>query len=181
MYLLGDTIVSDTHCLKYKGKWVRVCEHPDAILYPFPYDKPYLYCLNTESKTIQIGNYEFSDWDEINEFMFDGIKAHEWFDFGFTERTILKLVDGTTKKISEIEVGDILYGGDRVYGLVEIEVCDLEKNQIYSQAPSLEVFDERVFHLLTDTKKFRIGEQLFEDYNSLIDIKMLVDIKNKIY
>jgi HAD superfamily hydrolase (TIGR01509 family) len=53
MYNLDDIIVSDSHVVKYKNNWIRVSEHPDSIKYCF-YDKPYLYCLNTQNKTIDI-------------------------------------------------------------------------------------------------------------------------------
>ena len=60
MHKLGNVIVSDSHIINYKDKWIHVSEHPDAI--KCDYDKPFLYCLNTTNKTILIDNYIFTDF-----------------------------------------------------------------------------------------------------------------------
>jgi len=63
MYKLNDIIVSESHLVNHNGHWIRVKEHPSAV--KIDYDKPYLYCLNTSNKIIDIAGIVFSDWDEI--------------------------------------------------------------------------------------------------------------------
>ena len=46
MYNLNNIIVSESHLVNYKEKWVRVKDHPDAIICQ-NYNKTELYCLNT--------------------------------------------------------------------------------------------------------------------------------------
>jgi hypothetical protein len=64
MYVLENIIVSDSHLVKFEREWIRVSKHPLARRLAF-YEKKYLYCLNTSNKMIQIGDFCFSDWDEI--------------------------------------------------------------------------------------------------------------------
>ena len=57
MYNLNNIIVSHSHLVNYKEKWIYVKNHPDAILYQ-NYNKPYLYCVNTTHKIIISGNFK---------------------------------------------------------------------------------------------------------------------------
>jgi hypothetical protein len=66
MYRLNGILVTGTHQVKYGDKWIRVNEHPERKLV-VDYDEPYLYCLNTTSKRIMVGNHVFADWDEVFE------------------------------------------------------------------------------------------------------------------
>ena len=50
--------------VNYLDNWMPVSRHPHAKIHS-NYLEPYLYCLNTSSKTIQINEHVFSDWDEI--------------------------------------------------------------------------------------------------------------------
>lgn len=172
MYNLRNIIVSDSHLVKYKDKWIRVCQHPEAKIIE-DYNEKYLYCLNTSSKTINIfgknndnnvcihdhnsyNNSEeiiFSDWDEVLEDdlislqithkCFNPLSAtsnierfktefiHKFYDGGLYKDTEIKLLDGSIKKISDIEVGDILYNMEKVYGIVEINGNDLVSQYSY--------------------------------------------------
>lgn len=129
MYSLHDIIVSDTHIVKYKNKWIPTSHHPYAIRIE-NYSEPFLYCLNTSNKTIIINNVEFTDWDEIYEdslkhlmkqFGFNNTNdIHKYLDGGFCKNTIIQLANGEEKQITEIQIGDVLVEGEKVYGLVEI-------------------------------------------------------------
>ena len=55
IYKLNNILVSDTHIVQYREKWIKTDEHPDAILIE-SYNEPYLYCLNTSNKIIEINN-----------------------------------------------------------------------------------------------------------------------------
>jgi hypothetical protein len=225
MYYLDDITVSNSHIVNYCGKWIPVSKHPDSLKYS-EYNEPYLYCLNTSNKTIEINNIIFTDWDEIyNEDLISIMRnpykninttkeIHTELDGGFIESTKIKLLDGKVKEIKDILVGDILYNGEKVYGVVEINGENLSnqfkfilgKNMIVEGGPNLMICDieisntstlafvetltvdynylkvklekphNKLYHLLTDTKTFHIGNIRFYDYNAAIDI--LLD-KNK--
>jgi hypothetical protein len=158
MYNLNGIIVSDTHIVNYNGKWVRVDEHPlsKKILH---YSEPYLYCINTDKKTIILNDTIFSDWDEIydeelekiksmkiknikekyneniycnNDIEIPNIDFHKYLDGGFNENTQIKLKNGMVKKIKHISIGDILEKGEKVYGMVEIDGINLIEQSIYN-------------------------------------------------
>ena len=150
MYKLGNIIVSNTHIVKYLNKWIPVPQHPKAIAYGV-YDKPYLYCLNTTSKTIVIDDYLFTDWDEIYDNDIELIKSNKYvkidklsdihyeLDGGFAEFTQIKLKNGTIKYIKDILVDDILENGAKVYGFVEINGNNVKEQHKYNLGKNLTV------------------------------------------
>jgi hypothetical protein len=161
MYKLNDVIVSNTHLVHYKNKWLRVEEHPDAVKLEL-YNKPYLYCLNTTSKTMYINSTLFSDWDElvgndfikvthsaINNRIITSSEIHKLLDSGLFGTTPIKMQNAKIKEIKTIEVGDILVNGEKVLGIVEIDgktvknqnECILGKNTINGTS-NLYVYDK---------------------------------------
>ena len=230
MYKLNYVVVSDSHMVKYQNKWVRVCEHPNAIKIE-RYNEPYLYCINTENKIIEIDNIVFTDWDEIYDDDLDKIKnvkiknvmynfnksihytmedllvnnldIHRYLDGGFEKNTEIKLKNGVIKSIKHVSIGDILENGERVYGYVEIDgsnlveqaIYNLAKNRFVNGGSNLNICDktmgftstleldkkykqyrmtshcnDKLYHLLTDSKTFNICGIKFYDYNSCIDL-----------
>lgn len=136
MFILHNVLVSDSHLVQYNGDWVRVSTHPEAVKCMVPYEEPYLYCLNTENKTITLNGTVFSDWDEKS--------THTCV--GFPRRTKVACSDGLFIHINKVQVGSVLKGGEKVYGMVEQ--------------------DSNLFHLLTDTGRFEIDNLVtVHDYN----------------
>jgi hypothetical protein len=220
LYDLDDIIVSDSHIVQYLKKWIPVSKHPDAIKY-LSYTEPYLYCLNTSNKTIQIGKYKFTDWDEIYDKDIDEImvnsfmpinnlnQIHNKLDSGFKGDTKIKLKQGELRNIKDINVGDVLEHNEEVYGIVEINgknILDqfeynLGKNLIIEGTSNLLICDKKIqdfttlkfdknktkidknhdklYHLLTSTDSFYIGNIKFYDYNAAIDL-LLEKNKRKI-
>ena len=170
IYILNNIIVSESHLVKYKSKWIRVNEHPSAE--EINYDNPFLYCLNTSNKIIELNKIVFSDWDEIvdnklnilnknNKNIHNLENIHEYLDDGFEENTEIKL-HKTKKRIKEIKIGDVLENGTIVYGLVEIDTIKLRKyltNKVHS----------KLYHLLTTDGSLKINSVDVKDYNNLID------------
>ena len=224
IYNLHSVIVSNSHIVKYGDKWLHVSEHPESIQVE-NYVEPYLYCLNTSFKIIVINDLLFTDWDEIvdeniihiknNDIMpVDNITdIHKYLDGGFQGSTTIALKNGTITEITNIEPGDILKNGEKVYGIVEINGKDLNEqckyilgNHIeFEGGPNLCVCDKKIqitstlglttkgsdkkiiyenkldtqdklYHLLTDSKTFYVNNIRFYDYNASIDL--LLD-KNK--
>jgi hypothetical protein len=170
MYNLDDIVVSNSHIVKYMGKWIPVSKHPDAIKYAY-YTEPYLYCLNTSNKTIQINKYTFTDWDEIYDNDIDEILVNPFvhinnlndihckIDSGFKEDTKIKLSDGTLRDIKNINVGDILENGEVVYGIVEINGKNIDeqfeynlgKDLVIEGTSNLVICDKKINHTSTLT------------------------------
>jgi hypothetical protein len=148
MFYLNGIIVSDSHIINYKDKWISVSKHPESKKI-VNYDEPFLYCLNTSSKVIIINNYCFTDWDEIydnninkyktflnikfynSNYVFNTSDIHKYFDGGFNRETLIKLQNGINKKIIDINIGDILENGENVYGLVEINGNNMNEQFTY--------------------------------------------------
>jgi hypothetical protein len=160
MYKLNDNIVvSDSHMIKYLGKWIPVSKHPNAIKIE-TYNEPYLYCLNTTNKTINIDGFIFSDWDEIYEDELDEIMTtselnslndiHKYMDGGFEGATKIKLLTGGYKEIKNIDVNDTLENGEKVYGIVKINGNNVNEqfkfnlggNCVIEGGPNLVLCDE---------------------------------------
>ena len=202
IYKLDDIIVSDSHVVKYKNNWIRVSEHPDSIKYCF-YDKPYLYCLNTQNKTININSFVFTDWDEIycdsitiiknNDIikLNDLCDIHTYLDGGFSSSTKIRLKDKSYKEIKDITVGDILENGENVYGLVKIngsnigEQCkyNLGKNLVFEGGSNILIYDKNVSYKstlkLNSCNKELLSKKHNELYHLLTDTKtfFIEDIK----
>lgn len=150
IYELNGIIVSNSHIVKYKDQWLPVSEHPHSKKIE-SYNEPFLYCLNTTSKVIVIKDICFTDWDEIynnsitkfntllctkfnncrEKYNFKTNDIHKYFDGGFIGSTPVKLKNGTTKIIRNIEVGDVLENDENVYGLVEINGKDIDEQCVY--------------------------------------------------
>ena len=197
MYNIGDITVSETHQVKHNDSWILVKDHPNAVLIE-NYSEPVIYCLNTSSKEIIVGDYIFTDWDEVTDDVFKMIsdyvyiyfskrkaekeEIHKIFDRGLSGNTLIRLKNGLKKRVDSIQLGDVLKYGENVYGIVEIcgkeSKCDyLEINDSrisYADGYfSDENFNkgEKLYHLLTDTGNFNVDSKIkIRDYNSLIDV-----------
>jgi hypothetical protein len=199
MYKLNDIIVSDTHLLLYKDKWIRIKEHPEAIKLD-EYKEPYLYCLNTESKTIYINNILFSDWDELvdDNLMYvlkntgSGNKMysreiHKILDGGFFGNTQIVTQQGI-KNIKDIQIGDILENGEKVYGVVEIDgtklihqyQCKLDndnENDIYINCgPNTLLFDKES-NIITTLTLGQEKKKIIEEDREKILYHLITDKK----
>lgn len=170
MFKLNNIIVSGSHLVEYNNKWIRVEEHPNAE--QISYNKPFLYCLNTSNKIIELNTLIFSDWDEIsikelqilnkqNKNIVDFRDIHKILDIGFEQHTQVNL-HKNKKQIHQIRIGDVLENGSVVYGLVEIEARKLRKYQI-------KVGPTKLYHLLTTDGSLIINSADVKDYNNIID------------
>jgi hypothetical protein len=189
MFNIGGIIVSESHIVKNGDKWLPVINHPDAQEI-HGYNEPYLYCVNTNTKEIILNGLLFTDWDEIYD---DSLRAvietiptnifekdkkrqctniHRYLDVGFHKDAIIDLIDNTNKKIKEVNVGDTLLSGAKVYGIVEIETSELlknEKNQLSLGITCDTLIQEKLYHLLTTDNVFSSSGHIIPDYNDHID------------
>ena len=196
IYELDNVIVSDSHIVKYRNIWIPVSSHPDAVKCE-SYNEPFLYCLNTTHKIIKINDQIFTDWDEIydeslNQILNNKIipiksrkDIHKYLDWGFAESTKVKLSNGDYKEINKMSIFDVLENGEIVYGVVEIDGTDIAENVLYNLGennvvegyiPDLNILrqqipttNQKLYHLLTDKKIFKMGNTIIPDYNAAID------------
>jgi len=196
IFILNGIIVSDSHIVKFNNQWIPVSKHPDAIKCD-SYKEPFLYCLNTTNKVIEINNQVFTDWDEIYDDSLNKVinnkiipihnlkDIHKYLDCGFAETTKIKLYNGSYIDISKVCVNDVLENGEIVYGLVEIDGSNISENNIYNLGennyikgyiPDLYFYKHRIsninqklYHLLTNKKTFKLENIIIPDYNAAID------------
>jgi hypothetical protein len=144
MYNLRGIVVTGSHKVFHKEKgWIIVEEHPESIKID-DYRNPYIYCLGTSNKLINLqsesGVISFADWDEFEDKSIEELKnnakylninfdksknIHKYLDGGFIGETEIELQDGQSVKISEIEVNDVLKFGEIVVGIVKIDATKL--------------------------------------------------------
>ena len=155
MYNLNNVIVSECHKVLHREKMIPVSEHPEALLVE-KYSEPFIYCINTTSKEININGLIFVDWDELYDDKLEAVlhfikmkkekdsefaieiaepinkDVHLFMDGGFSENTLVTLKNRMVKKIKDVQINDILEHGETIYGIVEIDGKNIQ---------------QRVFHL----------------------------------
>ena len=138
-YKLNGIIVTGNHSILCEEKgWISVDKHPESCLIE-NFREPFIYCVNTDTKTIKIGKNIFSDWDDLDDNDFNDLKnnccnlpinyskkdIHKYLDAGFDENTTIELEDGRSIKIKNIEINDILRFGECVRGIIKIKCSDM--------------------------------------------------------
>jgi len=166
VYNLDNIIVTGKHTVFHAEKgWIPVAEHPRSK-HIEDYMKPYVYCLNTTTKKINIQNYIFMDWDEMDELDIQELKnimkntfkenpilktedIHLWMESGFGPDTIVELEDGRRIRLEDIEVNDELKSGERILGIVKIDGRHLRdikqydiENLTFIGGPNLRIRDK---------------------------------------
>ena len=131
MYNLCGIIVSDSHMLYHNDKWIPVKNHPCAVLID-NYNKPFLYCFNTLFKEIRLNQFIFSDWDELYESSLTSLdidkqEIHKYLHCGLSPDTEILMDNGNVTHLIDIKIGDILWNGIKVVGLVEMNGLTIHK------------------------------------------------------
>lgn len=192
MYLLNNILVSDSHKVKLDDFWIRVSEHPNAVLQK-SYNEKFLYCLNTIQKIINVNNTIFTDWDEIYDKSLNELlkttqiqknDIHKYLDCGFSKYTKIPLQCNEIHLLNKIKINDILENGEKVYGIVELDgkfvneqyKYNLGENKFiegYSQDfkyPKINIKKHnKLYHILTDKGTLTIENITINDYNASID------------
>lgn len=212
MYSYCGIIVSGDHRVIDNEKYIYVKDHPKSVFLPY-YNEKYIYCINTCSKKIIIKDITFLDWDDMTEEedktvltsplqnpkSFHNNKEnktnYDYLNGGFIETTKLQLEDGTIKEIKDIEIGDKLLFGGKVYGKVQVEPKHVQGfkidnktivggNNLQGYHISLGEFTSihlntnvenyhnnktPLYHLLTEKDYFMVNTIKFYDYNSCLD------------
>lgn len=136
MYALSDILVTGSHKVRYKGKFIRIDKHPQARKTTTKSKR--LVCLNTTSHRICLRNYEFLDFTESDdsafvnfrntyiEMLYNGTSTTKSYGqrTGVLHGTKISLKDGFVKPIQEIKIGDVLDNGQIVKGICSHLVSD---------------------------------------------------------
>ncbi len=165
----GPILVSSNHYVHYNNEWIMAGKHPNAIqAAPWGSDisRP-LVCLDTNRHTIQIGGFEFSDYDETPESDEQTMKIvekslnnclddypHGWlYQPTFDPSLRIKMKDGSYKHAHKIHLGDELSLGN-VAGIVYRHIHDYVTYNDYIVSPSALIWKD-------DEKKYvRAGKFL---------------------
>lgn len=141
-YNVNGVVVTGSHKIFIPDKkWINVKDYDKSILIK-DYNKPLMYCINTDNKLIEINNLIFNDWDEfddecLEEFKkkytnhtmfrgaFDTKILHKYFEGGFIKGTKIKLINNKEKNIENILVNDILKNNEKVLAIVKINANDI--------------------------------------------------------
>lgn len=175
IYNLFGIMVSGTHKVKYNNKWIDVEKHPDATLATNNMDG-IICCLNTSTKRININGIEFSDWDELYEekltkvlrtFNIDDTnEIYGYTNDGYDVNALVKMRNGKSVALKYIKIGDELYSGGKVYGIVELNTKGINKYKYLDNHPELH---RSLLHLLTSNGHFMVNDKYTKDYNNYVD------------
>ena len=64
MYYLNGIFVTGTHLVQHNTTWISVENHPNSIYIP-EYHSSFVYCINTDTGILKIGETIFTDWNEM--------------------------------------------------------------------------------------------------------------------
>lgn len=160
MFNFNGIIVSGDHYV-FENEWIKVRNHPESV--EIKYHKKFLYCLNTTNKKIKIKNYEFMDWDELDEKKKKIItrlkkcredEIHSCTDKGYPGNLMVKTKEGY-KRMFHIQPGDILFDGSKIMAKVTIKGDDIIGKHRHF----------KIYNVVTNTGFFKNKR----DYNFIID------------
>jgi hypothetical protein len=129
MYKVKDILVTGSHKLAYKGRFIRVDKHPLAE--KVDTECKNLVCLNTTTHRIRIDGFDFLDFVESNhinilrfksnyiQHLYNGNTPQQLYSdpTGLLGETMIPIKNGMAP-ISTINVGQTLDNGDVVKGIV---------------------------------------------------------------
>jgi len=135
MVKLHDVVMSAQHYV-FNGAWIEACEHPEAV--PVP-SIPQLVCLNVSGHQFKVGDgLLVADYDEheskdvvyaTQELAMKRLNGHsiskpvDNYSLGIDGRAEIHMKDGTWKELRTIVIGDEVWNGGKVLGVVQ-EQCD---------------------------------------------------------
>ena len=173
MYNLNGILVTGSHKVNYKNKFIRVDAHPNAKKVTKPSKN--LVCLNTNTHRLSIRNHEFLDFVETSDYvvldfkhryiemLYNGRGSKKFYSekTGVTHDTVVNLRGGIVSSISDVAVGDVLQNGDVVKGIC---VHKVESNHScivngVEMSPNTWVYKDNKIYKAAD-----IGETIYNDH-----------------
>lgn len=128
LYNLNGVIVTENHHVYNPSLgWIRVENDPRSIRLKEKEDV--VYCINTNSKKIEINDIVFMDWDEVTiseiltlknkKYIYTKKDINTYLNSGVFENTLIEIKSGEKKRIQDIDVGEILKNNIVVTGVVQ--------------------------------------------------------------
>jgi hypothetical protein len=138
MVRIDDVILSMEHYVEHKGAWMCAKDHPSAN---HTESLPQLICLNVQNHKFRVGFTQLivADYDEhetpeviaatqkLAEFTLNNGPSEASvsdYSLGLDPSAKVVLVDGVTKQLQHVQIGDTLKDAGKVLGIVQ-ETCDL--------------------------------------------------------
>ena len=196
MFTIRGVSVSGTHLVqKTNGAFCRAEDHPDAV-YEGMHSEPTIFCINTSVGEFKIGDVTFRDWDEWTEAKcqtITGLRELRPPAAGLGGETTVQTMSGP-KKMKDVAVGDVLFGGARVQTVtthapqILRDVC-LESGSIIRATSRACIINgrlgvelisqqwcscgnpavERSYHLNTDREGFWLFGEKIANYDDCVD------------
>jgi hypothetical protein len=174
MFILDGCAVSEKHNVIYNNEWISVINHPQSK--KIKYNEQFVYCLNTELKTIGIGGNVYMDWDEITDISEFESLLNNGFDYNMYGIRPTLYGGKMCKSISSFEIGESILIDDNQSILIGMNVA---KAVIYgiveTVSDGLPDVDDgtTLHHLLTTPSRFMVY-----DTNNCMDTKIVNDYNN---
>jgi len=140
IYMLDGVLVTGNHLVYHPQKgWMQAHCHPSSILCD-SFREPFIYCISTSNKIININGNIFGDWDELEEYELEALRAdrtnnlpdtldrtqiHYYLETGLHPDTEICLEDGRSIPIKEVEVNDVLLFGEEVKTVIIVKADDI--------------------------------------------------------
>jgi len=191
-YVLNGIVVTGNHSVYHHEKgWISVEEHPESSKLEI-FDEPFVYCINTDSKTICLGNVIYADWDDLDDIDINDMQTtcvnvgllpqnftmkdiHYYLDNGFHEESLIKLQYGKTTTIKNINIGDVLLDGEKVVGKIKIDANNIQGVYYYDIngikikcSKNISIYDNN-FQMTKKNTSFMSGNEI-TDVNYLYHI-----------
>lgn len=206
MYSIKKIIVTAEHPVLdvETNFYIPACEHKDSILIS-DYVPHFVYCISTSSKIIKIGNYIFSDWDELDcmdrdELLYHGtsLKNQCLINGGLSQNTRLPMKIGNI--IRDIRIASIIPGmnlenGSKILATIKTEPLDTyeyiqqhiegsdnlvfkTKEEILHSGEKMTkkyIGKESLYHIITNNGIIKFKNIILHDYDSIMETKLKND------
>lgn len=130
MYNYKNIIVSDSHMIFYKNKWIYVKDIPNIKIVENFKDE-YIYCLNTSNNLIYINNEKFSDYEEcVNNTLQRSLMRYSLFHLNQTEKTFKndkKIISIDIQCFTENSIKKYLSNPKNLLGIIKIDGSTIKK------------------------------------------------------
>lgn len=153
IFYLNNDLVTSYHRVSYgvyNPKWIYVKDHPNSIEINL-YNPEVVYCLNTSKKNIITQMNTYLDWDDN-----DILNKDNELQQGFQWNTNVITLNKKLEYICKIKIGDILYLGSKVIGVVLIY-----KNQDTNNITNKYITDKSIW------------EENAEDYKDIYNFHLI--------
>ena len=194
----GIIVTGNHHVYNSEIGWNRVECDPRAVLLP-RFKQSNVYCLNTQSKKINIKNHVFMDWDEVDitdililknkKYIYTREDINYYLNSGFLKNTEVELKNGKKKKVQDLNVGEILKQDIKITGVVKSldhkntfnylnKIFDIKGNNIMFDKSNLAKYDKThiknstdniLYHIITDKTHFFLDCVKVYDYNACLE------------